>query len=143
MQFFHIRDDETKSWHNYLVVPLSKEGFSALRTQFESHVPNFSCWALLKKGQPYIVFDYGGAVCLSEAFGSGETLGDKLAAGDVVTVVLTDKPQEQLFVFSEGNLTLNFSLDEVIVYPFTYNKEMETTYVFTSTTNKLKKTKQA
>ena len=125
-----MRDDETKSWHNYLVVPLGKEELDAIRMRFESQVPQLSCWAMIRKGKPYVVFEYGGSICLSEAFGSGETLGDKLAVGDVVTVVLTDKPQEQLFVFSEGNLTLNFSLDEVIVYPFTYNKEMEATYDF-------------
>lgn len=130
MQFFHMRDDETKSWHNYLVVQLGTAEFDAIQTRFDSQVPKLSCWAMIKKGQPYVVFEYGGSICLSEAFGSGETLGDKLVVGDVITVVLTDKPQEQLFVFSEGNLSLNFSLDEVIVHPFTYNKEMEVTYDF-------------
>jgi hypothetical protein len=130
MQFFHLRDDESKEWHNYLVVSLSKEEFAAVQTQFKSQIPKFSAWAMILKGKPYIVFEYGGTICLSEAFGSGETLGDKLAVGDVLTVVLTDKPQDQLFVFSERNLTVNFSLGDVIVYPFTYTKEMGQIYDF-------------
>jgi hypothetical protein len=130
MQFFHMRDDETKSWHYYLVVPIGKAEFDALRTRFDSQVPKFSCWAMIKKGRPFVVFDYGGSICFSEAFGSGETLGDKLVAGDILTVILTDKPQDQLFLFSEGRLALNFNLDEVIVYPVTYTKEMEEIYEF-------------
>jgi hypothetical protein len=130
MQFFHMRDDETKSWHNYLVIPLGKEEFSALQARFDSQVPKLSCWAMIRKGRPYVVFDYGGTICFSETFGSGETLGDKLTVGDVLTVILTDKPQDKLFLFSKDSLVLNFGLEEVIVYPFTYNKEMEEIYDF-------------
>ena len=125
-----MRDDETKSWHNYLVLPLSKDEFAALQSRFESQVPKLSCWVTIRKGRPFIVFEYGGAICLSEAFGSGETLGDKLAVGDIVTVVLTDKPQDQLFVFSEGKVNLNFNIEDVLVHPFTYTKEMESIYEF-------------
>jgi len=121
MQFFHMRDDETKSWHNYLVL---------FRLGLIVRYLKLSCWALIRKGRPYVVFDYGGTICLSETFGSGETLGDKLTVGDVLTVILTDKPQDKLFLFSKDSLVLNFGLEEVIVYPFTYNKEMEEIYDF-------------
>jgi hypothetical protein len=130
MQFFHMRDDESKNWRNYLVIQLGKEEFDALKTRFDSQVPRFSCWAIIRKGNPYIVFEYGGTICLSESFGSGETLGDKLTVGDVVTVILTDKPQDQLFVFANNTLDLKFSLEEVIAYPLTYTEEMEQIYDF-------------
>lgn len=103
-----MRDDETKTWHNYLVLPLSKDEFVTLQSRFETQVPKLSCWATIRKGRPFIVFEYGGTICLSEPFGSGETLGDKLAVGDIVTVVLTDKPQDQLFVFFRRQSELKF-----------------------------------
>jgi fructoselysine-6-P-deglycase FrlB-like protein len=67
-------------------------------------------------------------------------LSEKLNVGDIVTVILTDKAQDQLFVFNDNNLTLNFSLEEVVVYPFTYTKEMEQIYEFYSNYTKLKDT---
>jgi hypothetical protein len=93
-------------------------------------VPKLSCQAIIHNGNPYVVFEYGASICLSEAFGSGETLGEKLVAGDIVTIILTDKPQDQLFSSSSVNLALNFNLNEVIIYPFTYTKEMEQIYDF-------------
>jgi len=127
---FSLKRDEKKDWQNYLWVPLSKEEFVAVQVQFKSQIPKFSSSAMIRKGNPYIVFEYGRTICLSEAFGSGETLGDKLVVGDVLTVVLTDKSQDQLFVFSVSNLTVDFSLDDVIVYLFTYTNEMWQIYGF-------------
>jgi len=77
-----------------------------------------------------LVFGYGASINLSESFGSGETLGEKLHAGDVVTVILTDKSGDQLFTRKDGGLTLNFALEDVTVYLFTYTKEMEQLYDF-------------
>jgi hypothetical protein len=57
-------------------------------------------------------------------------LGEKLQPGDIITVILTDKPQDQLFVLTDNKLTVNFGLEEVTVYPFTYTKEMEQIYEF-------------
>lgn len=76
------------------------------------------------------MFEYGGAVDLSEEFGSGETLGDKLQVGDIVIVILTDQPQSQPFSQTEGEVKLNFKLKYVVAYPFTDTKEMENLYEF-------------
>lgn len=133
-----MRDDESKNWQNNLVMQVSKEEYSSLKTKFDSEVPKLACWAVIRNGNPYIVFEYGGSIRLSEEFGSGETLGDKLGVGDIVTVILTDKPQDQLFVLSEGSLKINFNLEDVIAYPFTYTKEMEQAYEFYSHYTKLK-----
>jgi hypothetical protein len=138
-----MRDDETKNWHNYLIIQVPKQEFSALKAKFDTQVPKLACWAMIRNGNPCVVFEYGGVISLSEAFSSGETLGEKLAVGDIVTVVLTDKPHDQLFSASEGSLKLNFNLDEVIVYVFTYTKEMEQTYEFYSQYAKLKDAKSA
>jgi hypothetical protein len=142
MQFFRMRDNESKSWRNYLIVQLPKEEYSAIHSRFGSQTPKLSCGAIIRDGVPYVVFEYGGKVSLSETFGSGQTLGDKLFPGDLVTVILSDKPGEQLFVSSEGALKLSFSLDEVIVYVFTYTKEMEQIYDFYSHYIKVKEDSQ-
>ncbi len=130
MQFFRLRDEESRSWRNYLVIELGKEEFSSLKARFDTQVPKLGSWAVIRNGKPFIVSEYGGAICLSEAFGSGETLGDKLVVGDILTVILTDKPQNQLFASSADSLKLNFGLADVIVYPVTYTKEMEQIYDF-------------
>ncbi len=134
-----MRDDETKNWHNYLIIPMGQEEFRALKTRFETQAPKLGCGVVLRRGSPQIVFDYGGVISLSEEFGSGETLGDKLSAGDIVTVILTDK--QQPFMPSEMGLKLDFNIEEVIVYPFTYTKEMEQTYQFYVHYTKLKGSK--
>lgn len=138
MQFFHLREDETKTWRNYLVIQTKPEDFAALKTRFETQPPKLGCWAMIRNGNPYLVFDYGGTISLSETFGSGETLGDKLEVGDVVTVILTDKPQDQLFTITNNALALNFDLSEVIAYSFAYTKELEHIYEFYRHYSKLK-----
>ncbi len=130
MQFFRIRDDESKNGHSYLIIQLPPDDFTALKNRFKTQLPKLACWPIIRNSSPYVVFEYGGAINLSEAFGSGETLGDKLQVGDIVSVILTDKPQDQLFTSSEITLKLNFGLEDVIVYPFTYTKEMEHIYEF-------------
>jgi hypothetical protein len=141
MQFFRLRDDESRNWRNHLIVQLGKEEFNALKTRFDTQVPKLTCQAIIRNGNPYVVFEYGGSICLSEAFGSGETLGEKLVAGDIVTIILTDKQPNQLFSSSGEGLALNFGLDQVIIYPFTYTKEMEQIYDFYRHSTHLKENK--
>jgi len=128
MQFFQMRDTESKTWRNYLVIQVSKEGYLSLKAQVTQTSVN--CWPVIQNGKPMLVFGYGASFNLSEGFGCGETLGEKLHAGDVVTVILTDKSGDQLFTRKDGGLTLNFALEDVTVYLFTYTKEMEQLYDF-------------
>ena len=133
-----MRDEESKTWHNYLIVPLSQTDFDALKARLETQVPRLACYPIVRNGNPYVVFEYGGAVNLSEEFGSGETLGDKLQVGDIVTIILTEQPQSQLVTQSEDGVKLNFSLKDVVAYPFTYTKEMENLYEFCRSYSNLK-----
>jgi hypothetical protein len=136
MQFFQMRDTESKTWHNYLVIQVSKEGYLSLKaTITQSPV---ACWPVIQNGKPTLVFGYGASINLSEEFGSGETLGEKLHASDIVTVILTDKSNDQLFTRKEDGLALNFALEEVTVYLFTYTKEMEQLYEFYTNYRNLK-----
>jgi hypothetical protein len=128
MQFFQMRDTESKTWRNYLVIQVSKEGYLSLKAAIaQSPV---ACWPVIQNGKPTLVFGFGASINLSEAFGSGETLGEKLHTNDVVTVILTDKSSDQLFTKKEDGLALNFALEEVTVYLFSYTKEMEQLYEF-------------
>jgi hypothetical protein len=134
MQFFQMRDSENKTWHNYLIIQVSKEGYLSLKAQVSQASVN--CWPVIQNGKPTVVFGYGANINLSETFGSGESLGDKLHPGDIVTVILTDKPQAQLFTKKDTGLGLNFALEEVTIHPFTYTKEMEQIYeIYQSFTN--------
>ncbi len=133
-----MRDAETKSWHNYLIVQLPKPDFDNLKTRFEMQVPKLACSPIMRKGHPTLVFEYGGTVDLSEEFGSGETLGDKLQVGDVVTVILTDQPQNQIFSQTQEGPKLNLNLTDIVAYPFTYTKEMENLYEVYSAYSSLK-----
>lgn len=126
MQFFQMQDNENKTWQNYLTIQVSKEGYLSLKAKV-THA-SINCWPVIQNGKPTVVFGYGANINLSEAFGSDETLGDKLHPGDIVTVILTDKPQEQLFTKKDTGLGLNFTLEEVTIHPFTYTKEMEQIY---------------
>jgi hypothetical protein len=42
MQFFHMRDDESKNWHNYLIIQVSKEAYGALKAKFEEQAPKLA-----------------------------------------------------------------------------------------------------
>jgi hypothetical protein len=125
MQFFHMRDDETKTWHNYLVIEVPTHEYNHLKAKVTQSV---ACWPVIQNGRITLVFGFGATINLNEVFGSGETLGEKIHSGDIVTVILTDKPQEQLFSMKDGILNLNFNLSDVVAFPFTYSKEMEEAY---------------
>lgn len=128
MQFFQTRDNDSKVWHNYLVIQVSKQGYLSLKATITQSPA--TCWPLIQNGKPTLVFGYGATINLSEEFGSGETLGDKLHVGDIVTVILTDKPQEGLLTQKDTGLTINVALEEVTVYLFTYTQEMAQLYQF-------------
>lgn len=125
MQFFHMRDDENKIWHNYLVIQVPTQEYNHLKTKVTQSV---ACWPVIQNGKLTLVFGFGATINLSDSFGSGQTLGEKLHPNDIVTVILTDKPQEQLFVMKDDTLNLNFNLSDIVAFPFTYTKEMEEVY---------------
>lgn len=137
MQFFQLRDSESKVWHNYLIIQVPTPEYNNLKAKVTQSIAS---WPIIQNGRPTIVFGYGAMINLSEAFGSGETLGEKLHTGDIVTVILTDKPQDQLFQNNEGTTALNLNLSDVTIHPFTFTKEMEQIYEFYSNYTKLKET---
>jgi hypothetical protein len=136
MQFFQMNYGEARNWYNYLIIPMETGEFWALKERFETQIPKLGSTVVVRGGKPFIVFEYGGAIDLSEQFGSGDTLGDKLNAGDIITVILTD--HNQPFTPSETGVKINLNIDHIIAYPLTYTKEMERTYEFYVHYNNLK-----
>lgn len=106
-----------------------------MKKLIDEHVASVSCSAMIRKGHPYVIVDYGlmgfkSTFRLDEVFVSGERLGDKLKVGDVLTVILTAKPQDEVYTISRKKATFNASLDEIIAFSFSYTPEMEEIYAF-------------
>ena len=65
-------------------------------------IPSVSFSAILYEGRPWLVADYRFfesmkmKIPLDLPFISGETLGDKLKFGDVVTFIFTGKPENEV-----------------------------------------------
>lgn len=136
MQFAHIIDEFTGIQHNYLILPLEKEQFESTKKLFEKYIPAISCSAVLRNGHPYIIIDYGfgghfkSTIPLDETFYSGENLGDKFDIGEVVTIILTDRPQDKVITLSKKGVSFEVPLEELIAFSLTYTEEMAEIYTF-------------
>jgi len=131
-------DQFTGIEHNYLILPLSGKQFADMKEMCEKHIPSITCSAVIRKGHPYIVVDYGfggylkSTIPLDEVFYSGEKLGDKLKAGDALTVILTDKPQDEVVTISKKKAVFNVALEDLVAFSFIYTPEMEEIYALYS-----------
>ena len=144
MQFIYILDDINKLMHEYLVCPIEKDEFKHLKEVFEESIPSISFSAVIRKGHPQLLVDYGSfrsAIPLDEVFGSGEMLGDKLEDGDILTIILSDLPQDEVFVSTGDTMTLNVPLEDLIAYSFVYTEEMQEIYSFYKFVQRMKSEK--
>jgi len=133
VQFVYITDEKTETEHAYLILPFGKEEFETIKEMCSKHIPLITCCAILRNGHPYIVIDYGfggtlkATIPLDDRFDSGDLLGDKFNVGNVVTVILTDRPQDRVIDLKKKDV-FNVTLDEIIAYSFTYTEEMQEIY---------------
>jgi hypothetical protein len=133
MQFAYIIDKKTGIEHTYMILSLGKDEFEDIKEMCSKHIPFITCCAVLRKGHPYIVVDYGfggtlkATIPLDDKFDSGDLLGDKFNVGDVATVILTDKPQDKVIDLKKKDV-FNVTLDEIIAYSFVYTVEMQEIY---------------
>lgn len=130
-----MTDQFTGIEHTYLILPLTEKQFADMKKISDEHIPLVTCSAMIRKGHPYIVFDYGlvgvkSTLPLDEVFESGERFGDKLKVGDVWTVILTAKPQDEVYTLSKKKVDFKVSLDEIIAFSFRYTEEMSELYTF-------------
>ena len=131
MQFFTVTD-ETNIKHKVLVVPLSDIEMNELSGQCKECMPSISVSTLVQNGHPYVILDFGAgvswktAVPLDKASEDGHKIGDELAIGDVLTVILTSKTKAVRI--SKDKVYMNVPLEEVLAFSFLYTADMAENY---------------
>ncbi len=131
MQFLTITD-ESDIKHKVLVVPLNETEMSELLGECKECMPSISISTLVQNGHPYVIVDFGAgvsrktAVPLDEASEDGHKIGDELAIGDVLTVILTSKPKAVRIL--KDKVYMNVPLEQVLAFSFLYMADMAENY---------------
>jgi len=131
MQFFTVTD-ESNIKHKILVVPLSDTEMNEPAGQCKQCMPSISISSLVQSGHPYVIVDFGAggswktAIALDEASEDGDKVGDELAVGDVLTVILTSKTRA--VNVSEDTVYMNVPWEEVLAFRFLYTTDMAENY---------------
>ncbi len=131
MQFLTVTD-ESNIKHKILVVPLSETEMNELSGQCKECMPSISVSTLVQNGHPYVIVDFGAgvswktAVPLDKASEDGHKIGDELAVGDVLTVILTSKLKAVRI--SKDKVYMNVPLEEVLAFSFLYTADMAENY---------------
>ncbi len=131
MQFFTVTD-ESNIKHKVLVVPLSDGEMNELMAQCKTCMPSISVSAMVQNGHPYVIVDFGAggsyktALALDEESEDGDKIGDELAVGDLLTVILTSK--DRAVKVSRGKVYMNVPLDEVLAFSFLFTADMAENY---------------
>ena len=131
MQFFTVTD-EFNIKHKVLLVQLSETEMKELAGQCEQCMPSISVSSLVQKGHPYIIVDFGAGgsyktvIALDEAVEDGDRVGDELALGDVLTVILTSKTKA--VNVSKDKVYMNVPLQEILAFSFLYTADMADNY---------------
>ncbi len=86
----------------------------------------------MQLGHPYVIIDFGGgdawktAIALDEKSEDGHKIGDELAVGDTLTVVLTSK--SNAVTASKDQVLVNAPLEEILAFTFLYTADMAANY---------------
>ena len=131
MQFFTVTD-ESNVKHKVLVVPLSGVEMNELMAQCKECMPSISVSSMVQNGHPYVIVDFGAggsyktALALDEESEDGHKVGDELAIGDLLTVILTSKAKA--VKVSKDKVYMNVPLKEVLAFSFLYTADMAENY---------------
>ena len=131
MQFFTVKD-ESNVKHKVLVVPLSGTEMNELTAECKECMPSISVSSMVENGHPYVIVDFGAgglyktAIALDEESEDGDKVGDELAVGDVLTVILTSKPKA--VTISKDKVYMSVPLGEVLAFSFLYMADMAENY---------------
>lgn len=133
MQFFTVAD-ESRVKHKVLLIPLSDIEMNEVSGNCAKCMPSISFSALIQMGHPYVIVDFGGgdawktAIALDEISEDGHRIGDELAMGDILTVILTSKSKAAKI--SKDKVFMNVPLEEVLAFSFLYTADMAENYAF-------------
>ena len=131
MQFLTITDEFSVK-HKVLLIPLSDTEMKEVSGQCAKCMPSISISSLIQLAHPYVIVDFGGgdawktAIALDEVSEDGHRIGDELAMGDVLTVILTSK--SKAVRISKEKVYMNVPLEDVLVFSFLYTADMAENY---------------
>jgi len=131
MQFFTVKDEYSIK-HKVLVIPLSQTEMNQLVGQCAKCMPSISISTLVQIGHPYVIVDFGGgdawktAIALDQESEDGHRIGDELAIGDVVNVILTS--DSKALTVSGDKVYMNVPLEAILAFTFMYTADMAETY---------------
>jgi hypothetical protein len=131
MKFFTVTDQSNVK-HKVLVVPLSQTEMNKVVGQCERCMPSIAVSSLMQMGHPYVIIDFGGdgawktAIPLDQESEDGHKIGDELAIGDVLNVILTADPKAMQV--SKEKIYMNVPLEAILAFSILYNAEMSENY---------------
>ncbi|MCW4004758.1 MAG: hypothetical protein NWE95_12690 [Candidatus Bathyarchaeota archaeon] len=130
MQFFTVTD-ESNIKHKVLVIPLSQTEMNRLVGQCEKCLPSISISSLVQAGHPYVIVDFGAdawktAIPLDEESEDGHKIGDELAVGDVLNVILTSDAKAMRV--SRDKVYMNVPLESILAFSFLYTADIAENY---------------
>ncbi len=133
MQFFTVTDESSVK-HKILVIPLTDNQMNQLIGQCDKCIPSLSLSAIVQNSHPYVVVDFGvggpmrTAIALDDVSEDGHKIGDELAVGDALTVILTSESKSKVVTSEGGKVFLNVPLTEVLAFSFLYTADMAENY---------------
>jgi hypothetical protein len=132
MQFLAVTD-RSNIKHKVLVVPLSEAGMNELMAQCKECMPSISVSSMVQMGHPYVIVDFGHggsyktAIALDQESEDGDKVGDELAVGDILTVILT--ANDKALKVSKDKVYMNVSLEQILAFSFLYTADMAENYI--------------
>jgi uncharacterized SAM-dependent methyltransferase len=133
MKFF-VATDENSVAHKVLVIPLNEKEMLELSGQCEKCIPSISTSSLIQNGHPYVIVDFGAGgswktvIALDETSEDGHKIGEELAVGDVLDVILTS--EAEAVKFSQDKVYMNAPLEAVLAFSLLYTADIAETYAF-------------
>jgi hypothetical protein len=130
MQFFTVTDQSSLK-HKVLVIPLSQQEMNQVAGQCEKCMPSLRVSSMIQMGHPYLIVDFGAdawktAIPLDERSEDGDIVGDELAIGDVLNVILTAAPNAMRV--SGEKVYLNVPLEALLAFSILITADIAETY---------------
>lgn len=99
--------------------------------QCEKCMPSISISSIVQIGHPYVIVDFSGgtwktAIALDEESEDGHRIGDELAVGDVLNVILTS--DSQAVKVSRDKAYMNVPLESILAFSFLYTADIAENY---------------
>lgn len=131
MRFFTVTDQSSIK-HKVLVVSLNQNEMNQVVGQCQVCMPSISVSSMIQMGHPYVIIDFGGgdawktAVPLDQESEDGHRVGDELAMGDVLNIILTaDKNAMRV---SGEKVYMNVPLEAVLAFSILITADIAENY---------------